>query len=292
VVGKLSTIYLSLVVQGKQVVAGLMADLSIHPAERSWQCVRGLVEMNLAENQKNQIAFGFGFSTRLAAQMNQLLGGTNLGRAPIYLGFLNVVSALKGRSVPYAVSIIGWLAQPIVGLKIRSASSSDFDIRWVDNFDNSFDELWSTIEKNRVIAVVKDAVYLNWRYVEYPIRNYRRLAAYRTEKLEGFVVFRTELKKHAAFVLELLARDDNRETMRALLLQTFLEMRTQGIGLVSASFPTDSPAAAALKEFGFKSWGTRLWNMDMIIATDRRKKSCPELDLKNWDFSLGDWLYF
>ncbi len=111
-------------------------------------------------------------------------------------------------------------------------------------------------------------------------------------KLEGFVVFCAGAARHNAFILELLARDDNPETMRALLRPTFRELRTQGTGYVWASFPADSRATTALKQLGFKSWGTRLWNIDMIIATDPRKKSCPELDLKSWDFSLGDWLCF
>lgn len=292
VVGELSKVYLPLVVQGERVTASLTADFSVHPSEHSWQCLRGVLEMSVAESQKDKVAFGFGFSNRLAAAIHRLLGGMNLGRAPIHLGFLNAVSILEGRSVPYPLSLIGWLAQPVVRLKIRSAGSSDLDIRWVENFDNSFNELWSVIEKDRIIAVVKDAAYLNWRYVKCPVRRYGRLAAYRAEKLEGFVVFCAGAARHNAFILELLARDDNPETMRALLLPTFRDLRTQGTGYVWASFPADSRATTALKQLGFKSWGTRLWNIDMIIATDPRKKSCPELDLKSWDFSLGDWLCF
>jgi len=79
--------------------------------------------------------------------------------------------------------------------------------------------------------------------------------------------------------------------MRALLFHTVTELKTRGVGLVSALFPPDSQAAATLAEFRFKPWGTRFWNMDMIIATDRQQESYPESDLKNWDFSLGDWLF-
>lgn len=289
VVGNFSSIYLPLVVEGERVMAGLNADLVVHPSERSWQCLRGLLQMNMSRSLEDKVPFGFGFSTPLAVEMNQLLDGNNLGPVPVYLGFLNTVNLLKGCSVPYPFSLIGWLAQPIVGLKVRNRDSSVLHIRRVENFDNSFDDLWSVIEKNRIIAVVKDAPYLNWRYVSHPFRQFERLAAYREDILEGLVVSYVA-ERHNAFLLELLARDDNPVTMRALLLRAFQELRRQGVGFIWASFPAHSQATNVLKELGFKSWGTRVWNMSMTVSTDRGKESCPELDPKSWDFSLGDWL--
>jgi hypothetical protein len=126
--------------------------------------------------------------------------------------------------------------------------------------------------------------------VKCPVRQYGRLAAYRAEKLEGLVVFCTVAAQRKSVVLELLARDDNPETMGALLLRTCWELKTQGTGLVIASFPTNSRMATVLKELGFKFWGTRLWNMSITIAKDPRRQYNPELDLNNWEFSRGDWL--
>jgi len=68
-------------------------------------------------------------------------------------------------------------------------------------------------------------------------------------------------------------------------------MKNSGTGLVSASFPAHSPAAAALRDARFKTWGARLWDMTFTVVTDRKKESCPELNFDAWDFSLGDWLY-
>lgn len=291
VVGKVGNVYMQLISHGERVTAVQMEGLAIHPSERSWACLRDLFATSLAERSKENVAFVFGFAVPLSAQLGKWLGGVSLGRTPIYSGFLNTVRALEARHVPYPLSLIGWLAQPILGLKTGKISYSDLELRWIENFDNTFDELWSTIEKARILAVVKDAKYLNWRYVECPGRLYRRLAAYRGERLEGLVVFRAVETTKNAYVLELLARDDNPQTMKALLFRTFQELKTQGNGIVTASFLKGSRAASVLQELGFKSWGTRLWDMYIIITTDPRKKACPELELKNWDFSLGDWLY-
>ena len=76
-------------------IAGLMADLSVHPPKRFWQCLRCVLEMSLAERRKDKVAFGFGFFNPLAVETNHLLDGMNLGWAPSHLGFLNMVSALE-----------------------------------------------------------------------------------------------------------------------------------------------------------------------------------------------------
>jgi hypothetical protein len=289
VVGNFSSIYLELFVEGKRVMAALNADLAVHPSERSWECLRGLLEMNMTKSLEDRVPFGFGFSTPLAEEINELLDGNNLGPAPMYLGFLNAANLLKGRSVPRAFSLIGKLAQPIVGLKVRNGDASAFDIRWVEGFGSEFDELWGAIQDNRSVAVIKDARYLNWRYVERPFARYGRLAAYREDKVEGLAVFYVGERRNA-FFLELLARDDSPVTMRALLHRAFVELRMQGAGFIWASFPAHSQAASVLKELGFKSWGRRFWNMYMTVTTNRGKESCPELDAKSWDLSLGDWL--
>jgi hypothetical protein len=291
VVGKVGNVYMRLSVHRQRVTVGQMEGLSVHPSERSWACLRDLFAMSLAERREDNLAFVFGFAVSLSAQLSKWLGGISLGQAPIYSGFLSTVRALEARHVPYPVSLIGWLAELILGLKTGKISYSDLELRWIENFDNAFDELWTAIERTRILAVVKDAKYLNWRYVECPGRHYKRLAAYRGERLEGLVVFRAVETTKNAYVLELLARDDDPQTMKALLFRTFQELKTQGTGIVTASFLKGSRAAAVLEELGFKSWGTRLWNMYIIISTDPRKASCPELELKNWDFSLGDWLY-
>lgn len=291
VVGTFSTIYLPLIYEGKRVMAGLNADLVVHPSSRSWHCLRGLLQMNMKKSLEDKVLFGFGFSTPLAVEINRLLDGNNLGRAPIYMGFLDTVSFLRGRSVPHPFALAGKLAQPIVRLDVRNRGSAELNIRRVENFDNTFDELWSAIENNRIIAVVKDALYLNWRFAKHPCRRYECLTAYREHKLEGFVVFYVA-QQHKAYILELLARDDNPAIMKALLTRAFEELKTQGVGLIWASFSPYSQAAAVLNELGFKSWGTRFWNMFMTVSTDRERKFCPELDPENWDLSLGDWLYY
>lgn len=289
VVGLYGGPYLLLTVQGRKVIGGLMADFIIHPSERSWRCFRSLVEMYMAETQKDNVAFHFGVVYSNLAKLSQQLGAVSLGRLPIYLGFLNIPRVLEGRSVPYPLSLAGWFLHPVMGLRNRRIRCIDLDIQPIERFDNAFDELWSSIVENRSIAINKDAAYLNWRYGECPGLQFGRLAAYRKKRLEGLVTFRVTGLRNGSLMLELMARDDNSDIMKALVLQVILELRAQRIGHITASFIAGSRAAAVLKELGFKPWGARYWNTPEIIVATPPKESCPELNLKNWNPSLGDY---
>ncbi len=292
IMGKFGNIYLKMSVQRKRVVARLMEGLYIEPDERSWRCYAGLMEKSHLETSKDNIAFGFAISTPDAEKLSLRTGAISLGRAPLYIGFISIERLLLGLPLPRFLSLAGWLVQPLLNLKTAKVDISDQDIRPIETFDDSFDRLWENIEQNRTLSLVKDADFLNWRYVRCPNRKYSRFAAYDKGYLKGFIVLRTTSSKRDGFIFELQALDDDKNAMKALLAYGIEKMGEQGVGLVSASFPVDSPQAKALKELGFNTWGTRLWNMKIVVSTDSNRDSSPELDLKNWSFSLGDWLYY
>ncbi len=292
VVGKFGNVYLKMRVQGKVAVARLMEGLAVDPDERSWRCYAGLVEKSHMEQSNEDISFGFALSTPDTARLSLQTGVVSLGRAPLYSGFISVPRLLAGMPIMRMFSLLGWVVQPFLGLKTNAARTVNLDIHPIDTFDQSFDRLWHNMEQRRTLSLVKDAEFLNWRYVKCPDRNYSRLAAYEARELKGFIVLRTTSTNRDGFIFELQALNDDKDTLKALLANAIQGMKKQRVGLVSASFDTGSPQAEVLTSMGFKTWGTRLWNMEITITTNPKKDSCPELDLKNWSFSLGDWLYY
>ena len=61
-------------------------------------------------------------------------------------------------------------------------------------FDEEFTRLWENVHDHYAIAVVRDAQYLNWRYVHNPVREYRIFAAREQGRLRGFVVLGSVLR--------------------------------------------------------------------------------------------------
>ncbi|MFH1767713.1 MAG: hypothetical protein ABH858_00945 [Candidatus Omnitrophota bacterium] len=290
VVGMYGLLYIPINLCGMPVVAGLMENVSIHSQERSWRCYRGLVEKNVVDSHEDYLAFRFGVAPRRLKELCSRIGVVSLGRVPVYFGFINFSKILNKRGFPYPLSVAGSLIDPIFGLKIKERVGKDFDIRKIDSFNSDFDGFSRSISKTRGVTVVKDSVYLNWRYRDCPDCSYVRLAAYCDHKLEGLIIFGTTGLCGDVFLVELMVGDHNRIVMRALLLQALRQMKMAKKGYVAASFTAESALTRTLKELGFKSRGTKVWSADFIVATPVDNSFSAVLDFSNWDFSLGDWL--
>ena len=117
-----------------------------------------------------------------------------------------------------------------------------------------------------------------------------RLAAYREERLGGLGIFCYTDVQDNSLMLKFLARNDNPQTLKVIASKTPLELKAKGISQVTASFPVASPAAAALRDLGFKPWGARFWSNPEIIVTRPMEEGCLELLLKSWDLNLEDWM--
>jgi hypothetical protein len=164
------------------------------------------------------------------------------------------------------------------------------DLAEIASFGAEFDALWRSIEPARGVAVVKDAAYLNWRYVRCPAASYHRVAARRDGELVGYIVWRDHGPNDDGYVLELAARGDNRPVLSALLLTAIEAMARNGAGLVLASFPEPAACVAALRSAGFGMWATRLKDMRLIVVP-RAGESRPEGVAGAWQYTLGDWIY-
>jgi len=290
VAGFLGNTYMRFSLAGRRIRAGFVGDLSILEPERSWGCYAGLVEESARKAVADGVELGYAFALRSAAEVSRRLGAACLGRLPVYAGFLSVPRMLKGRGASAVLSRLGGLAQPLVGLKRAGAAADDLDIRPIEGpFDAAFDELWNAVEAGRTVTVVRDAAYLNWRYVDCPATDYARLAAFRDGSLQGLAVFCAWPERRKAYLVELLARDDCPATLAALLGGVVESLAAAGIGLVTACFPAGSAEAQALRRMGFRGWVGRFWNLELTVMTDPDGGG-PELDVANWYFSLGDWL--
>lgn len=290
VVGKYGLLRLPLFIRGRLKRAGLMEGLLVDPSERFWQCYRGLVERYNLENRNDELSFSFGISNVRTLELHRRLGVIELGRIPVYLGFLDISKTMEGFGLPYPASLSGRLAQPFIGAHIHKSRCKYIDIQEVKEFDSSFDVLWDNISSKYPVSIVKDSRYLNWRYKQNPEKRYRCLAAYSRGCLEGLIVFCASGLRNGAYILELFARNDNIEVMKELLLGAFFALRAEGRGCITASFPDASAAAFALKSMRFKPWGTRIWSIHMIAYMRLRKSVFSGQGLRDWNFSIGDWL--
>lgn len=289
VVGKVGLIGRRLHSAGRRLTATYMEGLSLPAAQRSWSLLAGLLEASFRERRRSNRPFAFGVAARSAAELFKRLGCRVLGRLPLLSVVLNGRRLLRRKGIPSPLSSAGWAAEAFLGARYGGECRSVSLGFHAEKFDGSFGELWRGLEPKRCVAVVKDAPYLNWRYKRFPGREYQVLTARRDRRLEGWTVFRTG-GMGDGFVLDLVARDDAPDILRALLRQALIRMRSKGAAVATASCLDNAPARPAYRSAGFKPWPGIASSTWMIMETPPAGKHGPETELSNWDFSLGDWL--
>ena len=192
VVGMLAMSYARMRLAGREALAAFAIDGATHPDFRG----RGIFQTLELENE------------RLAAEAG----------AEIAVGFTNPQAG------PILVGRVGWSdirrlrlwARPLRPLRLlrRRVESGDglrplrerLGIGLLDRFDAEAEALARAAVPGD--HVIRDAAYLNWRYAESP-RGYRRLGAFRGDRLTGFAVVGHRLYRgvSAAYVADLVAAD-------------------------------------------------------------------------------------
>jgi hypothetical protein len=115
------------------------------------------------------------------------------------------------------------------------------------------DVLYSACASHWRASAVRDAAFLNWRFVENPRHRYRLLAVRGGEVLRGLAVYRsgTDLGARLGLLLDWLVLPGDEEASERLLAAASACARADGAGVLAASFPEWSPWALYFQERGF-----------------------------------------
>jgi hypothetical protein len=177
------------------------------------------------------------------------------------------------------------------GLRARDMSSRTIrglEVRGVERFGPDFDELGRRAATGYGSHFVRDAEYLNWRYLDSP-RDYRCFGAYRGSALRGVAVVGHTFKHgvSAGFLADLVTEPEARDEIRALLARAVAEVKGGADALVLLPPPSRS-ARRALVASGFAPTNKQL----RFIGKPLRERA-PVDDRKGaWHFTLGDFDFF
>ena len=171
--------------------------------------------------------------------------------------------------------------------KKRASTSNSFKFLPIERFDNSVDELWDLAKDTYKVSVVRDAVYLNWRYLERPDQKYYAFGAYENDKLVGYVILKLYrddkiLKGHIIDIFNLPERDDIASFLIENSEKFFVENKTN----IESSWVSGSGLYnRLLEEKGFKPVRPR----PLICRINFDKERYSEvINGKNWYFTMGD----
>lgn len=158
----------------------------------------------------------------------------------------------------------------------------------VEGFDAALDPAWLTLAKSYALTRVRDAAYLNWKYMDHPTLDYRALTATRGDRVAGFVVWRPApagAVETRAVIVDFLVEKEDATTLQLLVSRVLLDAAGLGIDSV-ALLTTQSWASDALRSFGFLPGRTR----NTWVIAGWRDIIPPEWlrNLEPWHVCLGD----
>lgn len=198
---------------------------------------------------------------------------------------------VKNPALAAAAGVAGRVAMPLVFRSRRRKGGSAISLAPIATFDESHDELWRRVAPSFSHLAVRDAAFLNWRYVDPPDRTYDRHAAFRGGELVGWIVTRKlrdgELTKGR--IVDVLARADDAEAWEALIGETVDRLRTEGCDLVHGLGSTITPIMDAYRASGFRANPEHARVSQYIAYTNLETVDRDAFyDGDNWHVSLGD----
>jgi hypothetical protein len=166
------------------------------------------------------------------------------------------IVALKG-----AVSRAGFgVARAVALAQARRRLARDgASVQTVDRFDAALDPAWLDLAKSYAVTRVRDAEYLNWKYVDHPTLDYRAVLVSRAGRPRGYAIWRPApagAVETRAVIADFLVEKGDAGTLRLLAARVLLDAAGLGIDAV-AVLTTQAWAAGALRTLGFVPSRTR-----------------------------------
>jgi hypothetical protein len=211
-----------------------------------------MAQSMLSQSESEGYACVYGFPNGNAAHgwFNRLQW-TRLDPVPFLLKPLRLNYGL--RKLPF----IAQLAEQLPGVPVTFAPKVHLqkhqEFRDILTFDASFDHLWKQFSTDIIVAVHRDASYLNWRLVAKPGEDYRRVGLYENGELRGFVAWAVKQKHggNIGYLMELIFDLDAPAVGKALLQFANREMFVAGAEVILAWNFTHSPNYHIIRNSGF-----------------------------------------
>ncbi len=231
------------------------------------------------------VAFFFAFPNANAVAGHQKAGWQKIGRLQRWVKVLKsehifkkliknkFLSRLTGAIVDFILLLFS---------KEKWISGTGYETVEIQVCDEKFDQLWRSESSHYGILAVRDAKYLNWRYLQSPKKNKTILAIKQSEKILGYAVL--EIEENFGAIVDIFSKKD--ETVIAVLVaQSLKYFHRNNVATVSYCALEKDFYLSQLSRFGFQMRE----NSSVLMGTpvdhsDTKTIFTPE----NWHITLGD----
>lgn len=238
----------------------------------------------------------FGLSlgqTKEIREMAHGLGWKTIAPLQTFVLPIRPRQVLRTKLNPVFAEIVGggMNAREFVRRSSRKLADTSLSICRLDHFDASHERLWDSVRNDYECAVMRDAAYLNWKYVDQPGQSFVRFELLRDNEVVAIAVLKimeaTKVYRYRrAFIVELIVSPTEADLVMAVLES----IRREALALQADSLVfhlINKRLEQHVKRFGFIQREATRYLMaciDSLPAETRQKL----LAIDNWLITMGD----
>jgi GNAT superfamily N-acetyltransferase len=218
---------------GTCVTGFLGANALVHPDYRRQNVYSTLQKMAVEECIRQGATLLYAFGRPLSMKAAQPLGfeGINM---PLLVRPFDIDQLAQARGFGTALRkalSLGWRLAEATVCRPRTAGGN-LTVRHEAEFDESFDRFWQRLADKYPVAVMRDRMFLTWRFCSVPFRQYVILSARDRAELVGYAVLRSAevLGVPTGLVMDLLVEPTARGEEAGLLLLAAAMQRFRDAG--------------------------------------------------------------
>lgn len=210
---------------GDNVFLGSQAvDLAVHPSFRGRGIFLKIGKKLMQEAAEKGIVISYGVPNEPAYRGHLKYGWFFVSQIPVLIKPISRKSLLAF----ILASLLGFIRKPtfkslshllnsirnalVISLETSgktAKSGNNYKVKVLTSFDEKTDLLWKKASKKYSLCVVRNAKYLNWRYIKKPQSKYFVLTITKDQEIEGYVILsvstRRFLNLKIGYIVDLLA---------------------------------------------------------------------------------------
>ncbi len=292
VVGEIASIPCRVKVGPEELTACQTCDIVIAPEHQGLRTFRTLCRVAEDSSRDNGCVYIYGVAVPTTLGLStKILGFNDAGPLNNLAKVINPAPFLKKRlkigPLSTALGALGGAGLRTVDA-FRLKPSPGIEISEIDRFDSSFDNLWKEWSADFDHVIIRDSVYLNWRYCDNPVENYKIFKADRNGKCVGFLVmcFNVEEGIRRGFVVDLMTDPGDPQVLSSLISRLAGILYREKTDSISIWMLEHVPAYKYLRSIGFVPRGTP---HTLIVKSLVDKWGNERLSERTeWFFTLGD----
>ncbi len=291
IVGEITAVPVRIKVGDREIIASQTCDIVIAPSYRKSTPFFRLFKVAYKDYETKGWEFIYGLPLESTYRLGtKMFGFKSAGALKSLVKILDPTPFLRKRIKNRVMSgTLGTLG--VAGLRLRNMSRSirlnRLKIKEVEQFDSRFDDLWYRCSPRFPIAVARTPEYLNWRYFQNPMTQYKVLAVYSGEECRGFAVYcmRERDGITRCFLVDLLAHPDDAAVIKCLLSCVAEASYRQGADSVNTWMLEHTFLYPFLKETGYVERDTPHY---LIVKPTKDASDSFLHERGNWFLTIGD----